>query len=133
MKTPTSYTAQAEHFATANKIKLSVIGDPEYKKHFPEDKQERYVFKLKLTANQKQYTFTFGQSISAGAKEPTMYDVLTCLTKYDPREFTDFCSEYGYNEDSRTAERTYKAVVKEFKAMQRLFSPEILEQMQEIQ
>ena len=133
MKTSTSYTAQAEHFATANKIKLSVIGDPEYKKHFPEDKQERYVFKLKLSCNKKTYTFNFGQSISAGTEEPTMYDVLTCLTKYDPNTFKDFCSEYGYNEDSRVAERTYKAVVKEYNAMQRLFNPEILEQMQEIQ
>lgn len=133
MKTATSYTAQAEQFATANKIKLSIIGDPQYKKYFPEDKQERYVFLLKLSCNKKTYIFNFGQSISAGAKEPTMYNVLTCLTKYDSGTFEDFCSEYGYNEDSRTAERTYKAVVKEYTAMQRLFSPEILEQMQEIQ
>jgi len=64
--------------------------------------------------------------------EPTMYDVLTCLTKYDPETFENFCSEYGYDEDSRTAERTYKAVCKEYEAVDRLFS-DVMEELQEIQ
>jgi hypothetical protein len=60
-------------------------------------------------------------------KEPTMYDILTCLQKYDIGTFKDFCSEFGCDENSRTAEKTYKAVEKEFKAMQSLFSDEELE------
>jgi hypothetical protein len=66
------------------------------------------------------------------AKEPTMYDVLTCLTKYDPGTFEDFCGDYGYDEDSRRAEKTYHAVVKEFEGMQRLFTSEELEILAEI-
>ena len=27
---------------------------------------------------------------------PTEYDVLACLTKYDPGNYEDFCSEFGY-------------------------------------
>lgn len=64
---------------------------------------------------------------------PTCYDVLTCLTKYEPGTFEDFCSEYGYDEDSRTAERIYIAVQKEFANLKRIFDPEQLEAMQEIQ
>ena len=125
------YTKLANNFAAKYGVKLSVIGSPEYKKHFPQDKENRFVFKLKLTRNGKSYTFSFGQSISEQDNEPTMYDILACLTKYDPGSFEDFCSEYGYDEDSRTAERTYKAVCKEFTAVDRLFN-DCIEEMAEI-
>lgn len=129
--TELSYTAQAEQFATKYGIKLEVLSE-EYRPYFPSDKESRSVFKMKLTRNKKYYTFNFGQSIVNAGQEPTMYDVLTCLTKYDPESFEDFCGNFGYDEDSRTAERTYKAVVKEYKAVERLFS-DILEELQEIQ
>lgn len=127
-----NYTKQASEFAQKTGTKLAVIGEPEYRKYFPDDKQARYVFKLRLTRNRKRYTFNFGQSINDGTKEPTLYDVLTCLTKYDPETFENFCSEYGYDTDSRSAERTYKAVCKEWAAVERLFS-DCLEELQEIQ
>lgn len=64
---------------------------------------------------------------------PTAYDVLACMTKSDPGTFEDFCTDYGYNEDSRTAERVYIAVVREYKQLERLFTPAQLEEMQKIQ
>ena len=64
---------------------------------------------------------------------PTCYDVIACLTKYDPGTFDDFCAEFGYDEDSRTAERIYIAVQKEFANLKHIFDPEQLEAMQEIQ
>lgn len=63
---------------------------------------------------------------------PTCYDVLACLTKYDPGTFEDFCGEYGYDEDSRTAERIYVAVQNEYANLKRIFTPEQLEELQEI-
>jgi len=127
-----NYTAQAEKFAQKHGVKLSFIGDPQYKKHFADDKEHRYVFKCKIKRAGKSYTFDFGQSIKSGAEEPTIYDILTCLQKYDVGSFEDFCGEFGYDTDSRTAERTYKAVCKEFTAVERLFS-DIIEELQEIQ
>lgn len=64
---------------------------------------------------------------------PTAYDVLTCLQKYDVGSFEDFCSEFGYDTDSRSAKKTYKAVVKEFDNVCKLWSDEEIEQLQEIQ
>lgn len=64
---------------------------------------------------------------------PTPYDVLACLTKYDPGTFENFCSEYGYDTDSKKAEKTYKAVVSEYENMQKFFSDSELELMREIQ
>lgn len=92
-----------------------------------DNKTKREVFKLQLRRGRKSYTFEFGQSISKGSEEPNLYDVLTCLQKYDVGTFEDFCGDFGYDLDSRTAEKTYKAVVKEFEAMERLFSSEELE------
>lgn len=124
------YEIQAEQFAKNHGVKLHVL-ETSWGKYFPDDWQERYIFKLRLTRGRKSYTFTFGQSIAAGSQPPTMYDVLTCFTKSDPGTFEDFCDEFGYNTDSRTAERVYKAVCKEWKAVERLFG-DVLEELQEI-
>jgi len=66
-------------------------------------------------------------------KTPNAYDILTCLTKYDPGSFADFCGEYGYDEDSITAERTYKAVQEEYTKLSTLYSDAEMEEMAEIQ
>ena len=107
-------------------IKLKVL-DSVYKCMQWDKSQPRYVFKLQLLRGKKSYTFEFGQSIAKGNEEPTLYDVLTCLQKYDVGTFKNFCDDFGYDNDSRTAEKTYKSVVKEFKAMERLFNSEELE------
>jgi len=126
-----NYEQNAANFATKHGIKL-IINSSEYRPYFADDKESRFVFNCTLTRNKKRYTFTFGQSISSGGEEPTMYDILSCLQKYEVGTFNDFCGEFGYNEDSRTAERTYKAVCKEYNAVSRLFG-DILDELQEIQ
>lgn len=131
MKRESEYTKQANDFAKKNNVKLSFIGEPEYKKHFADDKEYRYVFKCKLSRKGKSYTFDFGQSINAGVEYPELYDILACLQKYDVGSFENFCSEFGYDTDSRTAEKIYKAVCKEFNAVDRLFN-NIIEELQEI-
>ena len=125
-----SYQKQANEFAANFGVKLSIL-DEDYRPYFPEDKQSRSVYKCKLTRNGKSYTFDFGQSIACTGEKPKMYSILSCLTKYDPETFEDFCANFGYDEDSRTAERTYKAVCKEFAAVERLFG-DILEELAEI-
>lgn len=65
--------------------------------------------------------------------EPNSYDVLACLTKCDPMDFENFCSEYGYDTDSRTAKKTFKAVVKEWNMVCSLWNDSEIEQLTEIQ
>jgi hypothetical protein len=124
------YAQLATTFAKKHGVKLTTkhIG---FKKHFPGDAQGRHVFECKLTRNRKQYTFTFGQSIVNGDTPPSMYDVLACLEKYTPHTFSDFCEEYGYDFDSRSAEQVYKAVCKEYEAVERLFG-DVLDELQDI-
>lgn len=64
---------------------------------------------------------------------PSAYSVLACLTKYDPGTFENFCSDYGYDTDSRKAEKVYKSVLDEWENVQKLFNEQELELMQEIQ
>jgi hypothetical protein len=48
---------------------------------------------------------------SAHTDEPTAEDVLDCLLSdaNTPEDFEEFCSEYGYDTDSRKAEKTHRA------------------------
>lgn len=65
--------------------------------------------------------------------EPTPYEVLACLQKYPVDTFADFCGNFGYDEDSIRAEKTYNAVKKEYAELCRLFSDVEIEAMAEIQ
>jgi len=64
--------------------------------------------------------------------EPTPYDVLAAITKSDPGTFEDFCSDFGYDTDSRKAEAVYFAVQKEWTKVRRFFTAEEIEEMQQI-
>ena len=74
-----------------------------------------------------------GSDIIHYPKAPTAYSILSCLTKYDPRTFENFCSEYGYDEDSRAAEKTYQAVCKEWADVCKIWSDDEIEKLSEIQ
>ena len=100
--------------------------------YFPEDKETRDIYNITLKNDRHRYRFTFGQSIASAGKHPTAYDVLACLQKYDPETFEDFCHSFGFDSDSRKAYKTYKAVMKEWKNIELLFTPEQIEQLQEI-
>lgn len=63
---------------------------------------------------------------------PTDYNILTCLTKYDPGTLEDFCSEFEYDIDSKSAEKTYLAVKEEWKNVQTIWTDEEIELLQEI-
>jgi hypothetical protein len=125
----TNYDKQADDFAKKHGLKLQILG--KRRGSMWGENTERSIFKCKLSRNGKSYTFDFGQSVAAGCDLPKMYDILACLTKYDPINFKDFCAEYGYNEDSIRAAKVYRAVFQEWKAIDRLFG-DIIEELQEI-
>lgn len=134
--TTTNYQQQATDFLNATSTGLTVTFKaslhPEWDKDYLHD-----AFTCTLKNKLHRYRFTFYQSRSEstgdGGKLPTAYDVLACLEKNEVNDFEDFCSNYGYDSDSRKAYKTYKAVLKEWKNVELLFSPEQIELLQEIQ
>lgn len=65
-------------------------------------------------------------------KIPNEYDVLACLQSSEVGSLEDFCSDYGYSDDSIKAEETYRAVRKEHNNISSLFSYDELELLREI-
>lgn len=64
--------------------------------------------------------------------EPNAYDVLACLQKHDIGTYENFCDEFGYNTDSKSAEKTYKAVKDEYLKVCSLFTEQEIEILSEI-
>ena len=98
------------------------------------DDTERNYYSFEIRTQKGTMSGTFWDSIHNTQRnnKPTEYDILACLTKYDPGTFEEFCSDYGYDEDSRTAEKIYIAVVREYKQLERIFTTEQLEELAEI-
>ena len=98
-------------------------------------------YDITIIRNEKKYKFNFWDSIinKQDYKDPSEYSILSCLTKYDPESFSDFCGEFGYEEycdncdsPNRKSYKIYKQVVKEWENVNRLFS-DCLDELSEIQ
>lgn len=63
---------------------------------------------------------------------PTYYDILACLESYDPGTFKDFCSEFGYSDDSIKAFKIYTACQEQYADLCRIFTPEQMDKLREI-
>lgn len=95
-----------------------------------------YTPKGKINTNEDKVAKKYSMGVkkrNENYSEPTPYDILSCLTKYDPEEFKDFCDNYGYNEDSIKAKKIYDNVVEEYNNLKMLYSDKELKMMQEIQ
>jgi hypothetical protein len=132
----TDYEKQSRDFLTKHNISFKAVfkGDKcplwDDPKHIHGD---RYLITLKR--DKRQYSFSFWNSLrdKQEGNTPTPYAVLTCIEKYDYGTFEDFCCEFGYDIDSRKAEKTYKEVVKQYKKVVAFFTASEIEELQEIQ
>lgn len=102
--------------------------------HFEDDRETRDIYRLTLSRGKERISFKFGQSIYGSNKGeiPSAYDLLSCIQKNDPGSFNNFCSDFGYDEDSRKAYSVYKGVVKEWEKVERFFTPDEIEELCEI-
>lgn len=143
------YTEQAKAFLekTNTRLDIEYIGHGPY---FDDDKESRDIYRFTLTRDGRKYTSKFGQSLAHSGfafgetnmpskadilgkrQQPTEYDILACLTKHDVGSFENFCSEFGYDEDSRKAEKTYFTVQKEYSGVCLIWNSKEREQLQEI-
>ena len=89
-----------------------VITTDNYYKHLAHSKVPKFIAYHKGLVN---YNLCSVDKI-VNPKEPTAYDVLACLDiLYADCNFDCFCSDFGYDTDSRQAEKTYKALLEQSK------------------
>lgn len=142
-----AYETEARDFLMRNNIKMSIIfKDREANRLWRDNaKRNRYSVYIKNTDTGEVMRVTFWDSIYNREHHltPTEYDVLACLTKYDPGNYEDFCSEFGYeteteNESGRLtrnpkAYKIWKACCREWEKVKRAFGDgEVLEELREI-
>jgi hypothetical protein len=64
---------------------------------------------------------------------PTPYDLLASIEKAPPGAFEEWCMDLGYDTDSRRAFDIYGRCQSEWRRVTRFFSPQEIEELQEIQ
>ena len=77
-----------------------------------EDSRSMDNWKVTLKRGRKQMTLYFSKGYGHNGTEPTTDEVLDCVVSESyamETDFEDWCSEFGYDADSRKAERTYNA------------------------
>jgi len=71
---------------------------------------------------------TYGDfKLNADRCQPSAASVLLCLQTRSPGTFEEFCGEYGYDTDSRRAEKTWLACVEQYLALNDMYSEAELE------
>lgn len=89
---------------------------------------------LTSTKTKGRMTVFFSQGYGHNGKEPTLEGVLNCLgsdsagIENNPT-FEDWCSEYGYSEDSRQAEATFKACEKQAERLRRFLGDSAMDRL----
>jgi len=94
------------------------------------DNPEMDHWKCKIRCGRQSMTLVFSMGSGHHGKEPELYDVLDCLASdaagyENARSFEEWCGEYGYDTDSRKAERTYKTIGKQAEALKRVLGEEL--------
>lgn len=79
------------------------------------DSRDMDHWRVKFRAGRSQFTTYFSMGYGHKGQAPTAANVLDCLASdaagfENAGSFEDWCGEYGYDSDSRKAERTYKVV-----------------------
>lgn len=142
-----TYETEARDFMIRNNIKMSIIfKDREANRLWRDNaKRNRYSIYIKNTDTGEVMRVTFWDSIYNTTHNitPTCYDILACLTKYDPGDYEDFCLEFGYETETENefgrltrnlnAYKIWKACCHEWEGVKRVFGEdEILEELREI-
>jgi hypothetical protein len=76
----------------------------------------------------RRMAFVFSQGVGFNGAEPELESILDCLSSdasgAEGRDFEEWASDYGYDIDSRTAEKTYHAICKQMRQLGRLLGPD---------
>lgn len=99
---------------------LEMLANKRFRMHY-EDLNDGEKGKIKRTFRERREEL-----------ETKEYDVLATIEKCDPGTHEDFCAEFDVDPDSIKGLKTYLAVQKQYSELCKIFTPEQLEELQEI-
>jgi len=135
----TDYQQKAADFLAKHGITFSFkLEDKKLPPWRESEVRQNHHFIVTLKRGDKKLSFDFFGSQNDyrnGKQEIDAYSVLACCSSdyYCPETVEDFCGEFGYDEDSRNAEKLHKAYLKQSKKLQAFFDgEEMVENLMEI-
>jgi len=123
----THATRTLAQFIAANRIRISsewTASNPNM-----DDSARMDHWKVTLRSGKRQMTLTFSKGFGHNGAEPTADEVLDCLASdsasvENARDFEDWAQEFGYDTDSRKAEKTYRQCERQAEKLKRLLGEE---------
>lgn len=130
---PKTFDEAAERYG----IKLSCSRISERPDKLSEWAKDARHFRCRIACGKRSFGLYFSQG-SAHTSNPAISDVLGCIIAdvqgYDnASDFEDWCSEYGYDADSRKAERIYREVKKQSEQLKRTIGDKAYEAIKDVQ
>jgi hypothetical protein len=91
-------------------------------------------YKVTLRRGSRRMTLHFSKGIGHHGAEPEAAEVLDCLSSdasgiENGSGFEDWCGEYGYDTDSRKAEKTYKVCARQAAKLRVFLGDELYDQL----
>jgi hypothetical protein len=131
---------------TEQKINKAIYKNFEIKASYKGDKKadgnndnfNNHMVKVTNTGTKQSVTFEFWASI-AHPELNTEYDILNAFYCFvsdavsGSYNFKDFCSEFGYDTDSRNAEKIHRKCKKQLEKLQKIYDGDIYELANELQ
>lgn len=137
------YKAQAEKFLADTGTTLEIVkAIPQKRPLWSKDDKHGINYYVTLKNNKGVYSFDFWGSVADAEKikhgeghgtKPQAYDILACLSPLYEDNFSDFCSAFGYAEDSITALKTFEALKEQDRNIRKLWDRSEIEKLNEIQ
>lgn len=128
------YDLQSKHFLEATETSCKITYVSTEINPLWDDNAYRRKYHVTLSNANGKMCFYFWDSIynKEHGIAPREYDILACLEKYDVGTLEDFCDEFGYDPSERKVRKIYKACVKEYENLCRIFTEEQMEMLREI-
>ena len=132
----TTYDQQAADFLNKWEIKFSAKLSNTKEPSWTTRGQHNH-FLVKFSRGRKSVSFDYFDSEKNYQDGKTVirpYDALACCSnELDCAEtFEEFCGDFGYDLDSRSAEKTFRALKKMSKKMSAFFTGEMADELREI-
>ena len=117
-------------FAREHCVTLSV--EPWHENPYMPDSDDMYHWRCRLWCERRSVQFVFSMGQGCGGKAPGLVEVLDCLASdasllENAPTFEQWADELGYDADSRTAERCFKATCDQSGALRRVLGGDAFE------